>query len=73
VVENLQITLLTDDGEMEQSITFLDDDHPIREIDWTPPSVDRVALGGTVVRFHFVMRDGRGGISFAERALCVTR
>lgn len=36
---------------------------------WTAP--ESVPAGGLFVRFYLVLRDGRGGTDFAERALCV--
>ncbi|HTA19472.1 MAG TPA: hypothetical protein VK989_09280 [Polyangia bacterium] len=38
---------------------------------WTPPVIADVPAAGMTVQFHFVVRDGRGGLDWAHRALCV--
>jgi hypothetical protein len=38
---------------------------------WTPPARTDVPATGMTVQFHFVVRDGRGGLDWAHRALCV--
>jgi hypothetical protein len=38
---------------------------------WTPPARADVPATGMTVQFHFVVRDGRGGLDWAHRALCV--
>jgi hypothetical protein len=40
-------------------------------IKWTPPAVADVPAAGLGVQFHFVVRDGRGGLDWVHRALCV--
>jgi hypothetical protein len=38
---------------------------------WTPPAASVVPAGGLTVNFHFVVRDGRGGLDWLHRAVCV--
>ncbi len=38
---------------------------------WTPPARADVPATGMTVQLHFVVRDGRGGLDWAHRALCV--
>jgi hypothetical protein len=38
---------------------------------WTPPAASEVPAGGLTVDFHLVVRDGRGGLDWLHRALCV--
>jgi hypothetical protein len=40
-------------------------------VKWTPPTRAEVPATGMTVQFHFVVRDGRGGLDWAHRALCV--
>jgi hypothetical protein len=40
-------------------------------VKWTPPLPADVPAAGVAVHFHFVLRDGRGGLDWIHRALCV--
>jgi hypothetical protein len=48
-----------------------DDDAPDPEVIWRHPDADEVPEDGLTVRFWFVVRDGRGGMDWVERAVCV--
>lgn len=52
-----------------------EDEHPTTPLDfkWTPPSKADAALDteGRLVRFVFVLRDGRGGLDVTTRTLCL--
>jgi hypothetical protein len=40
-------------------------------IPWTAPSKEEVPSGSRLVEVFFVLRDGRGGLAFARRTVCV--
>lgn len=71
LIEEMQVSWLTDGGELERTFSFITD--PARSIltQWRPPP--SVSEAGELVRFNFVIRDGRGGTSWVERGLCVRR
>jgi hypothetical protein len=74
VPEELQLSSFATGGEMEGSY----DDIPSTDVapdaafetSWTAPAVKDLPAGGLVVQFHFVVRDGRGGLDWTHRALC---
>lgn len=54
----------------------LDDEEAELELDYLPPEADSeeakaIPSGGLLVRFHFVVRDQRGGVDLATRELCL--
>ena len=69
VIEEMQVSWLTDGGEFERTFSFITD--PARSVltHWQP-FLD-VPEDGLLVRFNFVIRDGRGGTDWVERGLCV--
>lgn len=69
--EDLQVENLTTAGEIDQHFAFFDDRNPIVALEWTLPLLADVAADGTLARFTFTMRDGRGGFAFTQRAVCV--
>jgi len=69
--EDLQVENLTTAGEMDQHFAFFDDRNPTLSLEWTLPLLEEVAADGTLARFTFTMRDGRGGFAFTQRAVCV--
>ncbi|NOY92244.1 MAG: hypothetical protein GXP55_13705 [Deltaproteobacteria bacterium] len=69
--EDLQVSLLTTAGSFERLFDFFDDRNAEVAQDWTPPALDDVAVDGTLVRFTFTLRDGRGGFDAATRAICL--
>ena len=63
--EEIQVSWLADGGGFEVAFSFIT--HPATSIltQWQPFSE------GGLVRFNFVVRDGRGGLDRVERGLCV--
>jgi hypothetical protein len=71
VSEAITLSHFTSDGELERQFSVFEGVTALaQEIEWTPtgltPSAD-----GSLVRFWFVARDGRGGLAFTTRAVCV--
>ena len=69
VTEEMQVSWLADGGGFEFSFSFIADPARVAPILWAPPGFANT--GGSLVRFNFLMRDGRGGIDWVERGLCV--
>lgn len=73
--EELQLSPFATAGEIDQRYAYVeaDDDRPVSlaAVEWTAPGADEVPAGGLRVTFSFVVRDMRGGIDAATRALCV--
>lgn len=69
VTEEMQVSWLGDGGGFEFSFSFITDPARSVQIQWAPPNF--VDLGGALVRFNFLMRDGRGGLAWVDRGLCV--
>ena len=74
-LEDLQISNFTTAGKFESSYAaiFGTDTRPDADVTvkWEPPAARDVGGGGQVVVFHWVVRDLRGGLDVATRALCV--
>lgn len=74
-LEKLQLSSFATDGDMAGQYTTVDptDTRPDAELsgEWTAPAAKDVPADGSTVQFHFVLRDGRGGLDFTDRALCV--
>ena len=67
--EEIQVSWLADSGDFERTFSFITD--PARSVltQWQPfTSADE---SGRLVRFNFVIRDGRGGSDWVERGLCI--
>lgn len=75
--ERLQVSQFTTAGEFNRSFSSIEADdgseRPVTELEWDAPLAADVPDEGMVVRFTFVARDLRGGVSTTTRALCVTR
>ncbi len=69
ITEEMQVSWLGDGGAFEDSFSFIADPARSATIQWAPPSFPPAS--GSVVRFNFVIRDGRGGIDHVERGLCL--
>ena len=69
VVEEIQVSWLADGGGFERSFSFITD--PARSVltQWKP--FESAPEDGELVRFTFVVRDGRGGTDWVERGLCI--
>lgn len=76
-LEDLQISNFTTAGKFESSYAaiFATDTRPVADVTvkWEPPADSAVGADGEVVVFHWVVRDLRGGLDVASRALCVVR
>ena len=58
-------------GDFPGAYSFFDDTPNTPTIKWTMPARGAIADDGLLVRFWFVLRDGRGGSSYVQRAICV--
>lgn len=72
--EALLLTHVVTAGELERQYSAFDPDEApkIATVEWKPPSPAEVE-GGRLVEITFVLRDGRGGSSFARRAVCARK
>lgn len=70
--ETLELAHFVSAGELDHVFTRLLPDATLLGslVRFTPPA--DVPDGGTLVHLWFVVRDGRGGSDFTERAVCVT-
>jgi hypothetical protein len=73
--EELQVSPFATAGEIDERYAYVEADD-IRDaspvvVQWTAPSAEDVPAGGLRVTFNFVVRDLRGGVDAATRALCV--
>jgi hypothetical protein len=68
-IEEIQVSWLSDGGGFDTAFSFITD--PARSIltAWQP--FQTAPDDGLLVRFSFVIRDGRGGTDFVQRGLCV--
>jgi len=71
--EEITVSHIASGGRLArlQSIVFDDDASRVR-VEWQHPSSDTLPNDGLTVSFIFVARDGRGGMDWVERSLCVT-
>jgi hypothetical protein len=73
--EELQLSPFATAGEINQRYAYVeaDDDRPVSRVavEWTAPGADEIPADGLRVTFNFVIRDMRGGVDAATRALCV--
>lgn len=69
LIEEIQVSWLADAGGFDSSFSFITD--PARSVltSWSPPS--SAPERGLLVRFTFVIRDGRGGTDHVQRGLCI--
>lgn len=68
--ETLQLAHFTTAGDLERAYSTLDSAGASKlSLTWTPPG--EVPAEGQLVRFYFVLRDGRGGSDWTRRAVCV--
>lgn len=71
VVEEPFVAFYATGGEFEGAYSFFDDTPNDPTLEWTMPGPGAIPETGRVIRFHFVLRDRRGGSSAIERAICV--
>jgi len=67
--EEIQVSWLADRGGFEVAFSFITQRPAVIRTQWRPPS--DAPSDGRLVRFNFVVRDGRGGLDRVERGLCV--
>jgi len=67
--EEMQVSWLTDGGTFDTTFSFIAQPAESVVTVWQPFS--SVPEDGMLVRFNFVIRDGRGGTDWVERGLCV--
>ncbi len=67
--EEMQVSWLADGGGFEVAFSFITQAPTLIRTRWQPFS--NVDPEGRLVRFNFVVRDGRGGLDRVERGLCV--
>ncbi|HEX2660288.1 MAG TPA: hypothetical protein VHU40_18530 [Polyangia bacterium] len=74
-LEALQMSSFSTEGELSGQYTAVEptDTRPDADLSgkWTTPAAKDVPPAGLTVHFHFVLRDGRGGLDITDRALCV--
>jgi hypothetical protein len=74
-LEALQLSTFATAGKLGGSYALIPSTDARPDADftakWTPPARADVPAAGMTVQFHFVARDGRGGLDWAHRALCV--
>lgn len=68
-VEEIQVSWLADSGDFERTFSFITD--PARSVLTQWRTFPEAPESGELVRFSFVIRDGRGGADWVERGLCV--
>jgi len=71
ITEELLVEDLSTAGAIDLHFAFFDDLHDVIDLEWTLPLLPDVAGDGSLVRFTFTMRDGRGGFDFISRAVCL--
>ncbi|MEM9192279.1 MAG: hypothetical protein AAGF12_24105 [Myxococcota bacterium] len=64
-VEEFQISNLSNGGEFARSFVFVNENAPLATVEFTAPPISKR------LEFHFVARDGRGGVRRVRRSLCV--
>lgn len=69
VTEEIQVSWLGDGGEFDVSFSFITAPATSVLTQWKP--FVGVPDDGALVRFNFVVRDGRGGTDWVERGLCI--
>lgn len=70
--EDLQVTHLASAGDFQRLETeVFSDDAPDPSVEWAHPPQEDIPAEGLTVRFFFIVRDGRAGMDWTERALCL--
>lgn len=68
--ETLTLSQFTSAGDLSRQFSVFEGERaPDAELEWTPDLTPDPT--GTLVRFWFVARDGRGGVTSTTRAVCV--
>lgn len=72
--EEMLLSHFTTAGKMERQFSVIESKEPERTemlVDWILPEKELIAAEGQVVRFFFVLRDGRSGVDWTERFACL--
>jgi hypothetical protein len=69
LTEEIQVSWLADGGGFERTFSFITAPGNAVLTQWKPS--ESVPEDGQLVRFNFVIRDGRGGTDWVERGLCI--
>jgi hypothetical protein len=73
--EVMQLSHFATRGTLPTQFSFVEADDPRSdpriEVPWTAPSAAEVTAAGVEARLYFVLRDQRGGTSWAVRSVCV--
>ena len=69
LTEEIQVSWLGDGGGFERTFSFITSPANSVLTAWQPAPT--APDDGELVRFNFVIRDGRGGTDWVERGLCV--
>ncbi len=69
LIEEMQLSWLTDGGDYQRTFSFITSPAVSVLTEWQPFS--DAPPDGWLVRFTFVVRDGRGGTDWVERGVCV--
>jgi len=73
-LETLQLSHFATGGNLDRQFSVIeasDTSDPLEvEVDWDPPAAADVSPRGTLIRFHFVLRDLRGATTWTPRTLC---
>jgi len=73
VRESLVVSHVVSAGVLDRQYSALDPNEAAPKtvaIPWTPPVASDVPDAGRIIELFFVLRDGRGGTTFARRTLC---
>ncbi len=70
--EELQVSLFSTLGELEGLYAFAEAGEAEMSVEWEPAQLVAGADAGQLVRFNFVARDGRAGLSVISRGVCIT-
>lgn len=70
-IEEMQVSHLTTAGYLDGLYTILDATEAAATATWTLPPAEQIDPLGTLARFHFVIRDGRGGVHWQRRSACL--
>jgi hypothetical protein len=70
--ETLALAHFVTTGDLERAYSNVNvqTDPALVRVNWKSPG--SINTNGALVRFYFVLRDGRGGADYTQRALCVT-
>ena len=71
LTEEIQISHFVTAGELDRQFSLIDVDDRVATVEWAAPTAESLGAGERVVEVLLVARDGRGGMAWSGRALCV--